>query len=66
MFSEQEIRDILSRDHLANTARGLNKDPDEVTADDLIVWWKRWHTGSHILFYDVEPVVSDKDNPLFV
>lgn len=57
-YDEEEVRCILSQDHLENTARALGKRPDEVAAEDLIRHWKQWNIQREIVHFEVEAPIE--------
>ncbi len=42
-FSAEEIRDIMSKTHLFNTAWALGKCPQDVTPEELVAHWLKYH-----------------------
>lgn len=52
-FTAEEVRGILSEDHRFNTAVALSKAPAEVTEDELIEHWLKFHLMT-IVIYEVE------------
>lgn len=42
-FTYDDIVGILSKEHRLNTAWALAKHPDNVTADELVIHWVKFH-----------------------
>lgn len=59
-FTQGEVKDMFSHDHRLNTAVALSKPYGELTADDLLEHWKRFHPFTIVVF-DVteEPSLFD-------
>lgn len=57
-FSEEDVKGILSQRHLGFTADALGKDPTDVTAEDLISHWLRFHIAADVVRFNV----TEEDN----
>lgn len=70
-FSKDDVKVILSQDHLNNTAFSLQKESTDVTADELINHYLKFHLPMTIMDFEVlEPQhqgdTSDLSDPLFI
>jgi hypothetical protein len=61
-LTAEEVRDIMSQDHLRNTAYAFGKAETDVTADDLISHWLNFHLMTVTQFL----VTDDRDDHLFI
>ncbi len=60
-FSSEDVRAILSLDHMWNTCHATGKTPDTVDADDLINHWLRHHTPMEVVRFQVEESLFGPD-----
>ena len=56
-FSREDVREILSQTHLQNTAWAYGKQPTDVTAEELIEHWLKFHIQMSVERFTVEPEI---------
>ncbi len=64
-FSRQDVIGILSHEHKINTSFALRKQINELTPEDLIIHWEKFHLPTNIQRYDILPE-EDSNEHLFV